>query len=63
MNNKEWVDVHDSLPRRVEDVEIMREDGTTDIGYYYNSPSSGVTWIDGNKKRVIHNKVIAWRYE
>lgn len=63
MKEQPWTDVHKELPKKTEDVAILREDGTEEIGYYYRSPNSGVTWIGEDNHRIMYNPVIAWRYD
>lgn len=56
-----WADVHKDLPRKITEVELLREDGSTTIGYYYKSSKTGITWVNEEGYRIIYNPVIAWR--
>lgn len=63
MKEQPWVDVASKLPKIGEEVEILREDEKEEIGFYYRSRKTGVTWIGEDNHRIIYNPVIAWRYE
>lgn len=56
-----WKDVTRTRPKPTHEVCILRKNGEEEIGYYYKSRSSGITWIDQNGRRIIGNAVVAWR--
>jgi len=59
--DEEFIDVDDSLPKKSRDVEILRENGTTETGYRYISPSYGNTWIGEDGYIISANPVTGWR--
>lgn len=58
-----WRNCSNQLPPARKDVEIMRKDGSTELGYYYISKirKEKVTWIDSNSYMIRENPVIKWK--